>query len=432
MTLAPGVEVVSRAGRTPYRVGSLLGRGSQGSVHRVRPTGAGQDLALKWYAPTRSNAAQLERIREVLRFERPSPNFLWPIDLAEGTEVRGFGYLMPLRATGMRSLSEVLNGVAPMRLRPQCEAGARIADAFLRLHSRGLCYADISVSNAFVDPESGRVEICDNDNVAIDGAEPAVLGTPYFMAPEILRGEASPSSVTDRHSLAVILHMLLVRAHPLLGAQESATRILDMASLHRLLGERPVFLFDPDDESNRPSAAEHDNARVLWPALPAFARRLYTTAFTVGLTEPVHGRVTEGVWRNAFLRLRALVRTCPVCGAEQFFDEEEPLRPCAALDCRAPLDPPRRLAGRHTVVLEQDARIHRSDLHPTDLDADEVVATVISRPATGALALWNRSDATWTVDRSAGRTQVPPGSAVVARPGDRIRTGGPGAAWSVE
>ncbi|MDQ1512493.1 MAG: eukaryotic-like serine/threonine-protein kinase [Microbacteriaceae bacterium] len=431
MTLPRGMDVVSRAGRTRYTVVSLLGQGSQGSVHRVRPAGGGQDLALKWYTATRSNEVQLERIREVLRFERPSPNFLWPIDLADGAEVRGFGYLMPLRGTGMRSLAEVLNGVAPMRLRAQCEAGARIADAFLRLHARGLCYADISVSNAFVDPATGLVEICDNDNVAIDGADSAVLGTPYFMAPEILRGDASPSSVTDRHSLAVILHMLLVRTHPLLGARESATRILDMASLHRLLGEEPVFLFDPDDESNRPSD-EHDNARVLWPALPAFARRLFTAAFTEGLREPVHGRVTEGVWRSAFLRLRALVRTCPVCGAEQFFDEDEPTRPCAALDCRATLDAPRRLIGRRAVVLEQDAAVHRSDLHPIDLDADEVVGTVISRPPTGALALWNRSDVVWTVDRAAGRTQVPPGSAVVARPGDRVRTGGAGSARFVE
>lgn len=423
MTLTRGDEVVSAASGARYVVDDLLGRGSQGSVHRVHPAAGGLPMALKWYGPARAHEPQLDRIRQVLRFERPSADFLWPVDVVDGTTVRGYGYLMPIRAQGMRSLSEVLNGVAPMRLRAQCEAGARIADAFLRLHARGLCYADISVSNAFVDPGTGHVEICDNDNVAIDGAESGVLGTPYFMAPEILRGDASPSSATDRHSLAVILYMLLVRTHPLLGRRESATRILDQASLKRLLGEQPLFVFDPDDESNRPADGEQANARVLWPTLPGFARRLFTEAFTRGLAEPVHGRVTEGVWRAALLRLRAQVRTCPVCGAEQFFDEEEPERGCAAPDCRAPLGAPRRLVGRRVVVLEENAVVHRSDLRSTGPEEDEVVASVVVRPGTSALALWNRSATAWTLDRGDSRTGVALGSAVVVRPGDRLRTG---------
>ena len=222
----------------------------------------------------------------------------------------------------------------------------------------------------------------------------------------------------------MILHMLLVRAHPLLGEREAATPVLDMPALYRLLGETPLFLFDPGDASNRPATGLHDTAAMLWPALPAFAQRLFTSAFTGGLAEPMHGRVTEGVWRTAFMRLRGLVRTCPACGAEQFFDEEQPERACAAPDCRAPLGPPRRLVGRRPVVLEEGAAIHRSDLVAVDLDADDVVCTVIARPGTGALALWNRTESTWTVDRDAGRTEVPAGAAVVARPGDRLRAGG--------
>ena len=54
------------------------------------------------------------------------------------------------------------------------------------------------------DPDSGEALICDNDNVAVDKQEQSgVLGTPRFMAPEIVRGEAKPSTQTDLFSLSV-------------------------------------------------------------------------------------------------------------------------------------------------------------------------------------------------------------------------------------
>ena len=79
-----------------------------------------------------------------------------------------------------------------------------------------------------------------------------MLGTPYFMAPEIVRGEAVPSIIADRHALAVVLFYLLLRHHPLFGAREHALHDLTPDSLRTLLGEQPLFIFDPDDQSNRP------------------------------------------------------------------------------------------------------------------------------------------------------------------------------------
>ena len=50
-----------------------------------------------------------------------------------------------------------------------------------------------SFGNAFFDPDNGDVLIADNDNVSVDGAGVlGVLGTPRFMAPEVVRGEAVP------------------------------------------------------------------------------------------------------------------------------------------------------------------------------------------------------------------------------------------------
>ena len=69
--------------------------------------------------------------------------------------------------------------------------GHQLADSFLRLHTEGLCYRDISLGNVCFDPETGDTLVCDNDNVGIDGlSSGAVIGTKRFMAPEIVRREA--------------------------------------------------------------------------------------------------------------------------------------------------------------------------------------------------------------------------------------------------
>jgi serine/threonine protein kinase len=114
----------------------------------------------------------------------------------------------------------------------------------------GLCYRDISFGNVFFDPDTGEVLICDNDNVAVDGeGKIGVLGTPRFMAPEIVRGEALPSMHTDVFSLAVLLFYMLIMHHPLEGKRELAIKCLDLPAMNKLYGTDPLFIYDPDDDS---------------------------------------------------------------------------------------------------------------------------------------------------------------------------------------
>jgi len=139
------------------------------------------------------------------------------------------------------------------------------------LHSKGLCYRDISFGNLFLDPANGEILICDNDNVAIDGNPgTGILGTPRFMAPEVVRGGSLPSIQTDLFSLAVLLFYLFLVHHPLEGKKELAIHSFDLPAMTRLYGTDPVFIFDPRDHSNRPVPGCHDNALVNWPLYPSF------------------------------------------------------------------------------------------------------------------------------------------------------------------
>ena len=122
-----------------------------------------------------------------------------------------------------------------------------------------------------------RGSICDNDNVTVDGTlGGGVKGTPRFMAPEIVRDEASPSRKTDLFSLSVLLFYMFLVHHPLEGKKEATTHCLDLAAMNKLYGSSPCFIFDLGDNSNAPVAGYQDNTLIFWPIYPAvFPKLLY-------------------------------------------------------------------------------------------------------------------------------------------------------------
>jgi DNA-binding helix-hairpin-helix protein with protein kinase domain len=398
-------------------VGRLLGAGTQGLVYEVSTRDVRRTLALKWYRPDSASTGQLNRISRLLGLGAPGRAFLWPIDIAHTENRPSFGYVMPARDAHFESLSTLMDGQVRIPLEVVCRAAAGLSDAFLALHATGLCYADISFGNLFVDPASGDIQICDNDNVCVDGERSDVLGTPYFMAPEIVRGEAVPSIIADRHALAVVLFYLLLRHHPLFGAREHALPDLTPESLRALLGDQPVFIFDPDDRSNRPVSVAQENPIVIWPTLPGYVRELFTTAFTVGLHDPKAGRVTESQWRSAMRRLGDQVRRCPTCDSQQFFDADDPRTNCAQPDCRAVLPPPARLVTHTIVVLEVGKVIRQHHFTPIrSAETDVVIGSVIRHPETGMIALRNASSRRWLLHRKdRPDANVEPGVAVTIR-----------------
>ena len=202
-----------------------------------------------------------------------------------------------------------------------CRTAFNLTRGYQKLHAMGAKYQDISFGNLFFNPDNGDVLICDNDNVSFDNSKPGgVLGTPGFMAPEIVRGEKRPSKDTDRYSLSVLLFYLFMVNHPLEGKLEASIRCMDMAARVKLYGTDPVFIFDPNNKTNRPVKGIHDNATIYWPLYPEKLRQMFTRAFTVGLNEPSK-RITEPEWMTMFSNMMSRMLQCS-CGAQLFYDED--------------------------------------------------------------------------------------------------------------
>jgi eukaryotic-like serine/threonine-protein kinase len=340
---------------------------------------------------------------------------------------------MPLRAPRFKGIVDLMKRRIEPSFRALATAGLELSDSYLQMHARGLCYRDISFGNVFFDPDTGEVLICDNDNVGIDtteaGVRPGVLGTPRFMAPEVVRGDALPSTETDLFSLAVLLFYMLVVHHPLEGQRESEIRCMDLPAMTRLYGTDPLFVFDPKDESNRPVPGLHDNALAFWPLYPTALRELFTRAFTAGLRDPKHGRVRESEWRAALVQLRDSIVYCQGCAAECFYDAAALRSTGTGPTCWAcgasVLLPARIRVGRSVVMLNHDGALFPHHLDEARrYDFSRAWATVARHPARPDVwGLLNRSDEKWVVVRAGAISEVPPGKSVSLALGTRIHFG---------
>jgi serine/threonine-protein kinase len=121
---------------------------------------------------------------------------------------RGGSLALRLRALGRLGVEETLDLAAQL---------GRGLDA---LHARGILHRDVKPSNVLLDGE-GTAALTDfglaraGDSTRLT-AEGQVLGTPHYLAPELIEGlEASPAS--DLYSLGCVLYECLVGDPPFAG-----------------------------------------------------------------------------------------------------------------------------------------------------------------------------------------------------------------------
>lgn len=226
-----------------------------------------------------------------------------------------------------------------------------IARAVRRLHAAGLAHSDLSYKNVLVDPQTGRACIIDIDGLVVPGKYPPdVVGTPDFIAPEVMatrnlplgdKAKNLPSIATDRHALAVLVYMYLLNRHPLRGAK---VHDLDPVIDEELsMGKNALFIEHPADHSNRPDIAEMeksqlpqgDIAKRPYKICGPYLSDLFEKAFINGLKNPPE-RPTAADWETAILKTLDLLQpcqnkdcesrwfvfdntckpTCPFCGTE--------------------------------------------------------------------------------------------------------------------
>ena len=371
-------------------VKSRLASGGQGVIYLVKV--GMKKMALKWYL-RHPGKAFLKNLMDNVRRGAPAPNFIWPLAVTE--EVLGsFGYVMELRPKGYEDMSRfILLKVKFADVHAQLNACLQICTAFQKLHIHGLSYQDMNDGNFFIDPKTGDVLICDNDNVAPDKTAMGVLGKAGYMAPEIVEGVSMPDRYTDYHSLAVCLFILIYMNRPFEGAWNLSCPCDNNPEMARqLFGFGSVFIMDPNDRKNRPVPGMHNNVIRRWNVYPSFLGRAFCKTFSAEAIKDPTQRLMDKQWYNILLQVRSMLARCPHCGNETFVDVLSP-DPCCVY-CQKPIVVSSLKVGRFTLPLLERQPIWACQIS-SEQDMNVKAGEVVLKR--GIMGMKNISHTPWTV-----------------------------------
>lgn len=193
----------------------------------------------------------------------------------------------------------------------------RMAQAVRKMHMTGLAHSDLSCKNVLVDPTSGKCAVIDIDSLVVPGKfPPDVLGTPGYIAPEVIRtqhlalGDPSknlPRTKTDLHALAVLIYEYLLRRHPLRGEKVNGKTAEEDERLS--MGGKALFIEDPHDTSNHPKGRNAPKIGVPYGVLGPFLPKVFYGAFVDGLHNP-SARPAAGTWERALYLTDDIVMPC--------------------------------------------------------------------------------------------------------------------------
>lgn len=311
----PGKVLKTNFG-APIKIIKPLAVDGQGDVYRVEYEG--KEKALKWYRDAGNNPeAFYDNLKRNVDNGSPDKAFLWPEAVTEKLD-GSFGYIMDLRPDGYFELSEFMlaRDVQFASFKTAVDACLNVVTAFRHLHNNGYSYQDLNDGNFFINPQTGDVFIYNNDNVAPNGINLGVQGTPRYMAPEIVCQHVLSNTQTDRFSLSVILFLILCMNHPLEG-KKSLTPCLTFPEAEKLYGSEALFICDPQNNANAPVKNIHANVIARWGFMPDYIKDAFLKSFSQQAIKEPNKRLRELDWLKVLVRFRSDIVKCG-CGNEVF------------------------------------------------------------------------------------------------------------------
>lgn len=370
-----------------------LGRGGQGIVYLVEIDG--EQKALKWYlnAPDDKFYRNLENN---IVSGAPSDAFLWPEDLTE-KQLGSYGYIMKLRPRNYYEFGNfLLAKVSFKSFSAMLSAAMKICNGFMMLHRFGYSYQDLNDGNFFIDPNTGDVLICDNDNVMPQGGKSGIMGKARYMAPEIVAG-GIPDKYSDRFSLSVILFMLFYANHPFEGAKVVACPCMTENYEKRFYGTEAVFIYDPNDKSNLPVRGIHQNVIRRWPVMPRLLRDTFIQEFSQEKLKNPNTRMIEQNWEKIISQVRDSLIICQHCGEETFVDTSLSSSKC--MNCGKDNDLIKKLIFTNRVL----PLLNKCFIY---IDNDNTPDGIVIVDNTGFLLIKNISTESWTVETPSGKIKT--------------------------
>ena len=202
----------------PYVIVGKLGQGGMGELYSARDRRLGREVAIKFLIAT-------ERQQAVLRFEQEAravsslahPHVVTVFDV--GQSDRG-PYIVTELLRG-ETLHELLDR-GPLPRARAVRLALQMLGGLAEAHARGIVHRDLKPSNLFV-TEKGMLKILDFGIAKLMFQQPGapsvrtrtgvIMGTIGYCSPEQMMAQPIDHR-TDLYSAGVVLHQMLIGAHP--------------------------------------------------------------------------------------------------------------------------------------------------------------------------------------------------------------------------
>jgi TolB-like protein/tRNA A-37 threonylcarbamoyl transferase component Bud32/Tfp pilus assembly protein PilF len=223
------------------RVIERIGSGASADVYRAWDPVLDREVALKVLtrddATTGDHELVVQEGRLLARVKHPNVVSVF------GAERIGNSIGIWMEFVQGRTLEKLLHDFGCLGADEICVIALQLSRALAAVHAAGLLHRDIKAQNVMRD-DLGRIVLMDLGAGREAVAAPAAnrtdqTGTPLYLAPEVLHGEAA-SVRSDVYSLGVLLYHLATKSYPVL-----ATTVDDLRQAHatrtraRLRDRRP-------------------------------------------------------------------------------------------------------------------------------------------------------------------------------------------------
>ncbi|MFN8064155.1 MAG: serine/threonine-protein kinase [Vicinamibacterales bacterium] len=275
-----------------YVLREKIGEGGFGAVYRALDPLLNRVIAIKILHERVSDAwlkaALIKEGQALARIDHP--NVVRVFDIAENGDQLGLCMELVEGVT----LEALVAQHGTLSAQEAALIGADVCRALAAVHIDDFVHRDVKARNV-MRRKAGRIVLMDfgagrlAQDLQVRGQEPNI-GTPLYMAPEVLVGEAA-SKASDVYSVGVLLYYMVTGEYPVEGAGVSGLRLSHMQGRRRpLLGRR----------SDLPIAY----ARIVEKALEPDTTRRYKDAAELlldlsALTERPAALVSPSPWRRA-------------------------------------------------------------------------------------------------------------------------------------
>jgi serine/threonine protein kinase len=210
-----------------YRLERRLGRGGMGTVYKATDTFLERSVAVKLIREdlvTSSDAAERFRREAKAAASFAHPNLVTVHDFGVDSDTRVFLVMELLEGCTLRQRFEQQKTFAAQQV---LQIFGGVCAGLEAAHENGLIHRDLKPENIFL-AQSGAGEVAkildfglakflvsgtDSAAATIDTVQGVLMGTPQYMSPDQLNGEAA-SAAWDIWALAVITYEMLTGAHP--------------------------------------------------------------------------------------------------------------------------------------------------------------------------------------------------------------------------